>query len=211
MESFADIGKRIKDNAKESEVNIIHPFIEVQPKKKLSIIGVYDNSETEIVNGAGEIIPFDESSYYYGMNPEFGADEVCLALKAGAFKDCVSFEKFMDDKKEFFTLPAKMSKYARALFAKTLVKMSVMFGYYFHCDSRACFERFCDIASGIAVKNIDFDTNEKEQTVRLLGQSSIEFLNALDNGFTVEKSGDLTIKTDISGKSISAPIYLIDL
>ncbi len=203
MEQFVEIGKEIKRNAKQDSVNLIHPFIEVQKDKKLSVIGIYDNAEESVIDGSGNAIPFDGGNYYYGLTPNFGADEVCIALKNGAFNDSASFEKFIDDNSGFFTLPATMKKYARALFAKTLVKMSTMFGRYLNCKQKECFELFCKVAADTAVKNLDYDINEKEQSVRLLGQPSEDFIKILDKNFSVNSDGDLILKTNSSTQSLS--------
>ena len=44
MREFVEISKNIKSNAKSGDVNIIYPFVEVHPNKKLSIVGIYDNN-----------------------------------------------------------------------------------------------------------------------------------------------------------------------
>ncbi|MDE5562792.1 MAG: hypothetical protein K2J01_04525 [Clostridiales bacterium] len=194
MEEFAEISKKIKADAKQGDINIIYPFMEVQPNKKLSIVGIYDNCESSIVNGVGDDIPFVESEYYYGLTPAFGTDEICIALKNGNFKNSEVFEKFIDDSAHLFTVPSTMRKYARALFAKTLVKMSTMFGHSFVCNNSECYDLFCNIATNVATKNIDYDVNEQSHSIRLLGQPSEQFINALDDNFLINTQGELILK-----------------
>lgn len=207
MENFADIGKKIKANAKQAEVNVIHPFIEAQSDKKLSIIGVYDNVEVSVVNGAGNIIPFEESEFYFGLHPSFSTDEVCLALKRGVFNDSASLEKFIDDNAHFFTLPASMSKYARALFAKTLVKMSTMFGFRVKCQNEACYKCFGEVVKGIAEKDLDYDLNDKDNSIRFLGQPSDSFINALQDTFAINDQGILIFKTAASKETLRERLF----
>lgn len=197
MKDFTETAKKIFANATQGNVNVLYPFIEMPTDKKLSIVGKYENKEDLIVNGVGETISFDENNYYYGLTPKFGSDEICELLKHENFKDCESFDKFIDDNSNLFTLPAKMRKYARALFAKTLVKMSTMFGYNIICQDEECYIRLCKIVENIATKNIDYDVNEQTHSIRLLGQPSEQIIKILNDNFLISTEGKLIIKNEV--------------
>lgn len=202
MEEFTETSRKIKNNRGIGDVNTIYPFIEVEQGKKLSIVGIYDNTENSIVNGIGESIPFVEDEYYYGLSPEFGADEVCDAIKRGCFSETSIFEKFLNDNAKLFTLPDSMSKYARALFAKTLVKLSTIFGYKFDCQNYESYNLFCKSIGRIAKMHIEYDLNESVLGIRLLGQPREQILKILDENFVFNSNGKLDIKKNTQENNV---------
>lgn len=119
----------------------------------------------------------------------------------------MSLEKFIDENAHIFTLPASMSKYARALFAKTLVKMSTMFGYRVNCQDEGCYNTFCEIVKGIVEKNLDYDLNQHDKTIRFLGQPSELFINALQDVFTIDEQGMLIFKTATTKETFREKLF----
>ncbi|MGN1103560.1 MAG: hypothetical protein ACI4QI_01665 [Candidatus Coproplasma sp.] len=202
MNDFDKIAGNIKVNAKPDDVNIIYPFVEVQSDKTLSIVGVYDNEEEAIVNGIGESIPFIKDNYYYGLSPAFGVDKICEALNNDVFKDSNSLNAFINKNAHLFTLPASMMNNAKALFAKTLVKMSTMFGYSFVCVDKDCFNHFCETIKRLGIKSVDYDVNEKTRIVRLLGHPSEELISGLNKYYMVGANNNLFLRSECDKQNL---------
>ena len=120
-----------------ASVNYLYPVLCKDYKKgeSLSIIGECRLScANGYVNGLGQA---STTEYWYGLHPSISADEILKAISNGVFRDTASLEKYLGKNAESFTVPNSIKEYAKALFAKTIVKMATNFGVILKTDKGA--------------------------------------------------------------------------
>ena len=120
------------------KVNCLCPILQksYNSNETLSVIGKCEPfpQAFSYVNGLGETT---DIRYWYGLHPHISVDKIFKAISEKAFYNSCNFENFLSKHKDFFTISEKYNRYAKALFAKTIVKMLTNFGVKLKADRDA--------------------------------------------------------------------------
>ena len=200
------------------KVNCLYPILQKQydSNETLSIIGECDPIPREkglYVNGLGEDT---KEEYWYGLHPDISVDAIFRNISSKAFYNLDNFEEFLSENKNYFTIPKKDAAYAKALFAKTIVKMLTNFGVKIKADREAfdyIKEKFEEESSCFFPDvNYDLSCKNGELSVKFLGaltESSYQFLHNCKELVVVDDTIKLNSDNNISGATSLAE-YLIN-
>ena len=216
-DSNTDTNEVLSDLMKKNsnEVNLIKSIVEKKSKKKLSIVGEYVNLDYPEKNR-------NDGGMYHGLSPKVDSKVIINAIKQNAFRDSDSFEMYMQSLRsgdiiqitenspifslrkidsEFCKLDQELT--AKAIFAKSLICLSMKFGLKFDITKIAkevfVFLKKSDIVFGLDYeikttpsKNMGKITFKYE--LRAFGCSLQKVMPLLYTNFEVGENNSLTIK-----------------
>lgn len=97
--------------------------------KKVSFIAKYQKEE-KYYTIKGEKKNNESDDFYYGLNPSFNFDKIADCYYDDTFYNKIALDKFIDNNSDYFMLDYKENKeIIKSLFAKTIIKMSLHYGY----------------------------------------------------------------------------------
>lgn len=164
---------------KQIKVNCLCPILQknYDSNETLSVIGKCEPfpQAYSYVNGLGETT---DIRYWYGLHPHISVDKIFKAISEKAFYNSSNFEKFLSEHKDFFTISEKYIRYAKALFAKTIVKMLTNFGVKLKADRDAFdyIKRKFEEASPLFLADVNYDLSRENDKSKDL---YVKFLGAL--------------------------------
>lgn len=118
-------------------VNFIR-YIGVDYKKKCSVICKYKENDDFIHPFSN--VQCSSTSCYYGLDPSFSTNNIITSISNQAFFDEDSFNTFLLNNKEFFSMHRNQQKYIDAVFAKVMLRMATRFGIIFYCEDQVFFD-----------------------------------------------------------------------
>lgn len=133
--------------------------------------------------------------YYYGLSAKLKIEDVAKLICSDILIDNIKLKSFLNENKDYFILDKLdlMNKFGEALFVRSLLQISLHYGFTFLCKNK---DDFNTLETFSKTKNyhLYLNFNEKELEVSIKGRPSNEFINYFP--FKISKNPNATFSND---------------